>query len=289
MYGRKFDRREDVRKLQVFLAEMRHQVAQAAYFQLGDLMWRMCYLPNGFDESRDIRVWDHKDGRIDGFVFYFGRDDNPEFFLRPELYNSRTADEMIAWALERGRAGNAPCIETSCIDGDVAKADFLTRVGFQPDGDVMVFMERHLDDAIPEYRLPYDYSIVSGADRPDLPSVTGTSLTVEQYQSVRNAPGYKDDLGLRVCYRDREIVAGCICWYDDLDTCGEFEPVGTSKEHRRKGLASAVMARTMKHLRQYDVDVVYVRAVKDNAPAVRLYQKLGFKITDKDYGWRRPV
>jgi GNAT superfamily N-acetyltransferase len=289
MYRHAFDPHQDVKELQAFLAEMRRQVAQAAYFQFGDLVWRMSYAPNRFDQARDIRVWDHKDGRLAGFVFYFGPDENSEFFLQPELYDKPVADEMVSWAMARGAAGNASFIETSCIEGDTAKADFLTRAGFELYGDVMVFMERDLDDVLPDDRLPEGYSIVSGADRPDLPSVTGRPLTHEAYQAVRHAPGYKDDLGLRVCYQDREIVSGCICWYDDLDTCGEFEPVGTSEEHRRKGLASAVMARTIKHLRRYDADVVYVRAVKDNVPAVHLYQKLGFRITNEDYGWRRPV
>jgi GNAT superfamily N-acetyltransferase len=114
-------------------------------------------------------------------------------------------------------------------------------------------------------------------------------MTPAHYAQVCSAPGYKHDLGLRVCYQEREIVAGCIGWYDALDRCGEFEPVGTSEAHRRKGLAFAVMAKVMENLKRYGAETVYVRAVKDNVPAVRLYQKLGFRITHEDYGWKRAV
>lgn len=288
MKGRAFNKEKDIRKLQIFLAEMRHQVAQAAYFQLGDLLWRMHYLTNGFDETKDIRLWCDENGEIDGFVLYLPSDHNPEFFLRPELYDRRMADEMIAWAVARAQADNVSAIDTSCIDGDVTKAAFLQRKGFQPVDDVMVFMERPLGKALPVGKLPEGYTIVSNVDRPDLPGITG-KRNHEEYEYLCQAPGYKSDLGLRVCYRDQEIVSGCVCWYDEVDHCGEFEPVGTTKEHRGKGLAFAVMAQTMAHLKRYEADRVYVRTYKNNTPAVRLYQKLGFKITNEDYGWRLSV
>ncbi len=289
MVGRPFRKTEDVRSLQAFLAEMRHQVSQAAYFQFGDLVWRMHYPPNGFDATRDVRVWEREDGRVEGFVFYFTRDDNPEFFLRPEQYDSRMADEMVAWAVARSRECHAPSIDTSCIDGDARKAAFLSQAGFQPIDDVMVFMERALSDPLPACPLSPGYSIVSALDRPDLAGVARSTLTPDEHAIIYQAPGYRDDLGLRVCCEDRAIVAGCICWYDDIDNCGEFEPVGTKEAHRRKGLASAVITRTMENLRRYGADKVYVRTNEENVLAVRLYQKLGFRITHEDHGWRRPT
>ncbi len=110
-------------------------------------------------------------------------------------------------------------------------------------------------------------------------------MAQDAYTALYKAPGYRDELGLRVCYQDREIVAGCICWYDDVGRCGEFEPVGTAEGHRGKGLAYAVMAKALENLSRTRAEMVYVRTGKDNRPAVRLYQKLGFVITDEDQGW----
>ena len=289
MYGRAFHKQEDTRQLQVFLAEMRDRVAQAAYFQFGDLMWRMHYLPNGFDETTDIRIWSGDDGRICGFVFYLPLDNNPELFLRPEFYDSQIADEMVSWAVTRAMASNVSSIETSCSDYDITKAEFLKRSRFQLFDDVMVFMERKLDDSIPVCQLPSGYSILSSVDHPEFASITGKSITREQYKYICNASGYKNELGLRVCYQNQEIVSGCICWYDDIGNCGEFEPVGTNEEHRGKGLAFAVLTMTMANLKQYGADTVYVRTGKNNVPAICLYQKLGFNITNEDFGWKRSV
>ena len=290
MNGRAFNKDVDIRHLQIFLAEMRHQVSQAAYFQLGDLLWRMHYWRNNFDPAMDLRIWDDADGKIDGFVFYLAPDANPEFLLRPELYDSPTADEMVAWAVARAKMDGASAIETSCTDCDVTKAEFLKRIGFQlMDDDVMVFMERKLDDDVPAFPLPDGYAIIPGVHSPEFAGITGNSYTPEQYAAVCNAPGYQSDLGLRVCYQNREIASGCVCWYDDVDNCGEFEPVGTHKAHRGKGLASAVLAQILANLKRYGADFAYVRTGKDNIPAVRLYQKLGFTITNEDYGWKLPL
>ena len=241
--------------------------------------------PTDSTRSTDLRIWSDEDDRIGGFVHYLPSDANPEFFLRPALYDSPMAEEMIAWTVARARAGNASTIETSCIGSDAAKAAFLARAGFRQFDDPMVFMARSLDQPIPRSQLPDGYAIVSAQQRPDLPGVTGQPFTHEAYTAIRNASGYRDDLGLRVCFGDQEIVAGCICWYDDIDNCGEFEPVGTVEAHRGKGLALAVMARTLENLKRIDAKRVYVRTGKANRPAVSLYRKLGFVITDEEHGW----
>lgn len=51
MDARAFNRNDDLRKLQAFLVEMRHRVDQAAYFQLGDLLWRM------YDITHEDQGW----------------------------------------------------------------------------------------------------------------------------------------------------------------------------------------------------------------------------------------
>lgn len=289
VHTRAFDRAEDIPTLQAFLVEMRHRVDQAAYFQVGDLLWRIYYLPNGFEDARDIRLWWDDDGEIAGFVFYHRPDDNPEFFLRPERYGDPLADAMVAWAVDRARARGVPAVDTSCIDTDATKAAFLARSGFEQVDDTMVFMERSLGDPIPEVRLPDGYALISGADCPGVASITGRPLTPEAYAYLLKAPGYQPDLAVRACFRGRDIASGCICWYDSLDRCAEFEPVGTHVDHRGQGLASAVMAQAMRNLRRYDADRVYVRTYKDNLPAVGLYRKMGFRITHEDHGWRRTV
>ena len=288
MHGHAFNPTQDLRNLQNFLAELRHDVGQAAALHYGDLLWRMRNPANRFDPSTDLRVWTQPDGMIDGFVFHLVCEDNPEFMLRPSHYESEIATEMVAWARLRSKQAGATIMETSCVAGDIEKEKFLRRHGFTHFDDVYVFMGRSLAAPIPAAQPPDHYAIVSH-DECRIPSVTGTEMTAPEYANICAMPGYRDDLGLRVCYREREIVAGCICWFDDIAGSALFEPVGTVASHRGKGLAFAAMTQTLTNLRRTGARHVYVKTHKENVPAIRLYEKLGFAILAEDNGWRLVV
>ncbi len=289
MQERAFDKREDVRKLQAFLVEMRHQGHQAGTFQFGDLMYEMHHPLTGFEAEADIRIWSSDGGGSCGFVFY-RPPDNPEFFIRPDLYGSRMEDDMLSWSLARAVQRGVTSVETSCLDRDAAKAGFLSRHGFTQVDDVCVLMERSLAEPLPACKLPDGYSVVTLAERPESAcGIPDSGMTQEQYRHIQTAPGYNADLDVRAFYRDTDLASGCTCWYDDVDNRGQFQPVGTKEEHRRKGLASAVMIRAMENLRRYGADWVLVWTDKDNVRAVGLYQSLGFCIAHEDYAWRREV
>lgn len=94
MQERAFDRREDVTRLQAFLAELWKEGTPSGTFMCGDLMYEMYHPLTGFGQEADIRIWESDVGGLYGFVF-FRPPDNPEFFFRPELYGSRIEDEMV--------------------------------------------------------------------------------------------------------------------------------------------------------------------------------------------------
>ena len=286
LYGQPFNKQQDLRKLQHYLAQLRNEVDQAAYLQLGDLLWRIHYLPNRFDELKDLRIWYDQDRNIEGVVFFLVCQDNPEFFLRPRLFESRMATEMVNWAKSRARQTKARKILTSCISGDGMKERFLLKKGFIAVDDTLVFMGRKLKERLPVSQLPRDYSMIYHDHESCIPSVTGTVLTTDQYAHICHAPGYKRDLGLRVLYKNAEIASGCICWHDDLDRSALLEPVGTAEQHRRKGLAFATIMKTLSNLRKYGVENVFVRTGKKNMSAIHLYRKCGFEILKEDNGWR---
>ena len=87
MLQRAFGRREDVVGMRALLTELRMEGVLPGTFQYGDLMYEMHHPLTGFAAEHDIRLWESDDGQLRGFVF-FRPPDNPEFFLRPELYGS---------------------------------------------------------------------------------------------------------------------------------------------------------------------------------------------------------
>jgi ribosomal protein S18 acetylase RimI-like enzyme len=289
MQEREFGEQRDVTKLQAFLAEMRSQGTPAGTFQFGDLMYEMYHPLTGFDPEADIRIWESDDGGLCGFVFY-RPPDNPEFFIRSEFCDSRIEDEMLSWSLARAEERGVGSIETSCLDSDAAKAGFLSRRGFTKQDDVCVLMERSLAESLPACQLPEGYSVVTLAERPECAcGIPDSGMARDLYKRVQRASGYKADLDVRAFYCDHDLASGCTCWYDEVHNCGQFQPVGTSKEHRRVGLASAVMTKAMENLRRYGADRALVWTDAGLAPAVRLYRSLGFRIAHEDYAWKREV
>jgi ribosomal protein S18 acetylase RimI-like enzyme len=151
-------------------------------------------------------------------------------------------------------------------------------------------MERSLAEPLPVCRLPDGYSVVTLAERPELAcGIPDSGMTGELYRQVQRAPGYRADLDVRAFYHDTDLASGCTCWYDEMDNSGQFQPVSTQEEHRRRGLASAVMTRAMENLRRYGADRILVWTDKNLTSAVRLYQSLGFRITHEDCAWKREI
>jgi GNAT superfamily N-acetyltransferase len=252
-------------------------------------MYEMHHPLTGFEPEADIRIWENDEGGLCGFVFY-RPPDNPEFFIRPELYGSRTEDDMIRWSLARAAERGVTSIETSCLDRDAAKARFLHRHEFTETDDVCVLMERVLAEPLPACRLPDGYRVVTLAECPELAcGIPDSGLARALYRQVQSAPGYRADLDVRAFYHDTILASGCTCWYDDADKSGQFQPVGTKEQHRRRGLASAVMIRAMVNLRRHGADRVLVWTDKNLNPAVRLYQSLGFRTAFEDYAWVRGI
>ena len=52
---------------------------------------------------------------------------------------------------------------------------------------------------------------------------------------------YRPDLDIVVTTDEGSPVGSTIIWYDDSYGYGEFEPVGTAADHRRRGVAAAML------------------------------------------------
>lgn len=285
----KFDYDRDVPRLQRFLASLRQRFGQSGFFHLGDLLWRIHHPPNAFNATTDLPIWETPTGKVAGFGFYLRSQDNPEFFMDPTRYRGDLADAMVDWAVAVATEQGRERMETSCVAADSAKAAFLERHGFRCIDEPMVFMARQLDAPIVDAHVPSAYTIEPLRWRgPDV-SVTGSRpITRDAYAAMRASVGYRPDLDVKA-YRGDAIVAGCLCWLDEIDGCGELEPVGTHPDHRRKGLASGCIARALQALRGYGATTAYVRADQANTAAVALYESLGFRTIDIDLGWERQI
>jgi len=70
---------------------------------------------------------------------------------------------------------------------------------------------------------------------------------------------------------------------------GWISGVGVLAEHRRRGIASAMVRRLVEGARQAGVREISLEVIAQNTPAWRLYAEAGFDVTRELLLWRRPA
>ncbi len=104
-------------------------------------------------------------------------------------------------------------------------------------------------------------------------------VTRESYDNVRKTWPYRDDLDCVLVAPDGTLAAYTLCWYDDEQRVGEFEPVGTHPDHRRRGLGRAVNLFALRLLREAGATTAIVACNDDekNPGPKALYRSVGFR------------
>jgi len=108
--------------------------------------------------------------------------------------------------------------------------------------------------------------------RPDRPS----RVTESSFAHVRAEWPYRESLDCVVEAPDGRFAAYCLCWPDDENRVGEFEPVGVREEFRRRGLGGAVCRFALRRLHEEGGRQAIVYCA--TKPACALYESVGFRI-----------
>ena len=103
----------------------------------------------------------------------------------------------------------------------------------------------------------------------------GNQRTGEMMRGLAGAPSYRPEHDLAAIADDGTFAAYTTVWWDQVNRYIIFEPVGTHPEHRRRGLASAVMAEGLRIGAALRADTAYVGSGAGN-PSNLLYESLGF-------------
>jgi mycothiol synthase len=105
---------------------------------------------------------------------------------------------------------------------------------------------------------------------------------------AQHAPSFRRDLDLVAAAPDGALAAYVGVPYDSANRHGIFEPVCTHPEHRRLGLAQALMVEGLRRLRALGAVDVTVET-GDAQAANRLYDSLGFDEIERGTLWRKEL
>ncbi|MER0245927.1 GNAT family N-acetyltransferase [Streptomyces sp. HSW2009] len=158
------------------------------------------------------------------------------------------------------------------------------------DGSWTQLNERDLTD-LPSPELPAGYRFRTADEvtpeavvQAHVAAWTPTKYTVEGYEDLRNTPPYRGDLHVLVEAADGTMAASAIMWFDEVNATVEFEPVGTHPDHRRRGLAEAVMLHGMRLAQAAGARhaTVVCLGAPGHRAARELYYGVGFREASRD-------
>ncbi|WP_158639031.1 GNAT family N-acetyltransferase [Elioraea rosea] len=158
------------------------------------------------------------------------------------------------------------------------------------DGPWVQFNARGLTD-LPAPVLPEGFRFVSGGDISATEAVQAhraawpsSPLTEAAFDRVRRTWPYRADLHTLIAAPDGTLVASTIIWMDEVTRTAEFEPVGTHREFRRRGLGTALQLHGMHLARAAGATrmLAACRGAPAHSAARNMYYGVGFRALTRD-------
>ncbi len=294
--SRPFHDEQDYAAMRTLAVDIYALAGPPVYATVGDLDWWRS-TEDDPDAISTARLW-WDAGRLVGVAW--PADDQVDLLTHPRY--RMLEDEMLAWAEQRrGAAARDPeqqvTLKAWGYDRDAARNDLLERRGYQRGDSSLVTLAMPLDAPSPEPLLPHGYTLRHVQGEADLErrvavhrdAFAPSRMTVEKHRKVMQAPTYRPELDLVVVAPDDSFAAFCIIWLDARNRIGVFEPLGCHAQHRRRGLSRAMMRAGLRRLIALGATTAYVTTGGSNDAATQLYKSVGFRDTDRNHAWTKPV
>lgn len=158
------------------------------------------------------------------------------------------------------------------------------------DGSWVQFNARDLT-TIPRPVLPDGFRFLTGGDVLVADAVEAhrnawprSNLTEAALERVRHTWPYRADMHVLVEAPDGTHAATAIIWLDEATRTAEFEPVGTHRDFRRRGLGTALQLHGMHLAREVGANrmLVACRGAPAYPVARNMYYGVGFRMLTRD-------
>jgi GNAT superfamily N-acetyltransferase len=247
---------------------------------IGDLAW-WATMHTGREPEWNRRLW--LDGERCVAWAWLDRPASLDYEVHAELRGGSVHEEVLDWFEAEAEGGP---LHAWVMDGDEMSLELLSRRGFaRPERyKWYAYYVRELD-SLPTVSNEVVLRTVNGEE--DLSARVAvhraawepSRVTEESYRNVMRTWPYRSDLDCVVEVPDGTFAAYVLCWYDEANRVGEFEPMGTHPTHRRRGLGAAVCTYALGCLRDVGarMAIVYAGGRDEDRPARALYESIGFR------------
>jgi GNAT superfamily N-acetyltransferase len=262
----------DLRLVQSLAAECWRLEGPHVYMTIGDAAWQMYQHLDKLDEVR-IRLWLDEDGspRAWGWLWL---PDTLVLLTHPHR-RERLVEGVLDWFEETADPSGG--LSIAVFETDAVSSAAVARRGYRAASEeAMNHMVRPLE-AVPEPTVPSGYAVRTVRGDEDVEARTEvhraafapSRVVPESYRRTMRAWPYRTDLD-----------------FDEANRIGEFEPVGTHPDHRRRGLARAVCQAGLRGLQAAGAERAIVYSAV-GSPAETLYASLGFRTISRHLEFRR--
>lgn len=250
--------------------------------------------------SGRVQLWETGNSRVVGVVNPEGGNGEAHLQVHPAFRQIEA--EMVAWAEENlavvvGNEGQRQ-LDLFVYEYDETRQRLLTTLGYQKMPFGGVARRLHFGDhppALPGIASGYTVRTTDPNDLADcqhiadlLNAAFGRNFhnALEYQNFTRLAPSFRPQLDLVAVALDGSFAAYVGVPYDEVNRHGIFEPVCTHPDHRRHGLARALMLKGLHRLQALGAATVTVET-GDMIPANRLYDSIGFTEVCQGHVWRK--
>jgi mycothiol synthase len=289
MIRRTYSGEADLKLLQDFNAAAIAVTDHCGYLHPGDIPHHLYSGNRYYAPAEVMTIWDDDQG-VAAWLLVGPRHKSYDAQVRPDLRDSDFEREVLEYADERtvelmhryGITGD--CIYGDAFRGDTARVELLAALGWEADNELPYVLNRTKINSINVPALPEGYSFRSANGVEDAAALAevhkasfGVDWTPELYRRVMESPGYAPERELVIQAPNGTFAAFTVIRHDHLNRIGLFEPVGTHKDHRRRGFGRAMIMYGMQQMAAAGMEVATVAHFGDNEAARGLYQACGFK------------
>jgi len=289
MIKRTYTGEADLKQLQDFNAAAIAVTDHCGFLHPGDIPHHIYNGNRYYDPIELMTIWEDDQG-VAAWLLADPSHKSFDAQVRPDLRGNDFEREILEYAadrtveLMRQHAIAGDCIYADAFRGDTARAELLKALSWEPDNGLPYVLNRIEINSIDLPALPDGFSFQTARSIEDAAALAavhnasfGPIWTPELYRQVMESPGYEPKRELVIQAPDGTFAAFSIIWYDHLNRTGLFEPVGTHKDYRRRGLGRAIILYGMQEMLTAGMKFATVAHFGQNEAARGLYQACGFR------------
>jgi len=289
MKRRTYTGEADLSLLQAFNAAAIAVTNHCGYLHPGDIPHHLYNGNKYYDPAEIMTIWEDDQG-VAAWLLVGPRHKSYDAQVRPDLRGDDFEREILEYAdnrtveLMRQHDIAGDCIYADAFRGDTARVELLAASGWESDNELPYVLNRTEINSIAVPTLPEGFSFQSAKGIEEAAALAevhnasfGAGWTPELYRQVMEAPGYTPERELVIQAPDSTFAAFAVIWHDHLNRTGLFEPVGTHKNHRRRGFGRAIILYGMQQMAAAGMEFATVAHFGNNEAARGLYQACGFK------------